>query len=257
MAAPSRRRPPFSPPPPVHCVVVAALAAAVALLALVARPASASSSPAAAASVSRAPWRSTRSSGGAFLGAPQARRPFAPTRRQASSGGGSNEKQQQRRRLVVEDESFDALIARAHDEALRRERALAPGPAIMAPPVPGLGPGLAPRPPEAEAEAAAAEDREVLEELTGLLYHALNERSTETMARLWLEDDPAVLFFAGDGAGPVRGYAAVVDMLRTVRQEERRLDPARSKGPLMLHPPVEASGFRVVVNGMHAWVRTC
>ena len=50
-----------------------------------------------------------------------------------------------------------------------------------------------------------------------------------------------------------RRHAAVVDLLQTIRREERELDPAK-KG-LMLHPPVEPSAMRVVVNGMHAWVR--
>ena len=240
MPAPTRRRPTRSPPPRRAALAAAAATALLSLaLALLAAPASASSS--------------LSSSRLAFLGPLRPGGGHAPTtRRQAaaghssSGGGGSSHEKKLAQRLVVDPAevegagglSFDALIARAHDAALKQE--LAAPPPLRPPRVP-----------------SPAEDREVLEELTGLLYHAINERSTDTMARLWLEDDPNIVFFAGDDGGPVRGYADIVEMLRLVRQEERRLDPARSKGPLMLHPTVEASNFRVVVNGMHAWVRPC
>lgn len=208
------------------------------LLLVLAAPTSASSLP------------SSSSSSSAFLGplrrpghaSTAARRAAAGSSGGGNGGGGSHEKKLAQR-LVVDlageagSPSFDSLIARAHDAALKQE--------LAAPPP--LRPPRAPSP---------MEERKVLEELTGLLYHALNERSTDTMARLWLEDDPSIVFFAGDDGGPVRGYADIVDMLRKVRQEERRLDPARSKGPLMLHPHVQPSNFRVVVNGMHAWVRS-
>lgn len=239
MPAPTRRRPIRSPSPRRAAGALAAGAAALLSLVLLvlAAPTSASS------------LLSSSSSSSAFLGplrrpghASTAARRAAAGSSGGSSGGSSHEKKLAQR-LVVDlageegSPSFDSLIAQAHDAALKQE--------LAAPPP--LRPPRAPSP---------MEEREVLEELTGLLYHALNERSTDTMARLWLEDDPSIVFFAGDDGGPVRGYADIVDMLRKVRQEERRLDPARSKGPLMLHPHVQPSNFRVVVNGMHAWVRS-
>ena len=42
------------------------------------------------------------------------------------------------------------------------------------------------------------QEKEMLEELTNVLYNALNERNTDILAKLWHDDD-TVLFCAGDG----------------------------------------------------------
>jgi hypothetical protein len=101
-------------------------------------------------------------------------------------------------------------------------------------------------------------DKEVLEELTRMLYQSLNERQQDVWAKLWLNDDQggggsSVMLSAGDGNVTV-GHAGVVDWLNVLRKEERKLDPGK-KG-LMLCPTTEISNVRVCVNGLHAWV-TC
>jgi len=101
-------------------------------------------------------------------------------------------------------------------------------------------------------------DKEILEELTRMLYQSLNERQQDVWAKLWLNDDQggggsSVMLSAGDGNVTV-GHAGVVDWLNVLRKEERKLDPGK-KG-LMLCPTTEISNVRVCVNGLHAWV-TC
>lgn len=41
-----------------------------------------------------------------------------------------------------------------------------------------------------------SQDKELLEDLTKLLYDALNERNVDILAKIW-HDDETVLFFAG------------------------------------------------------------
>jgi hypothetical protein len=47
-------------------------------------------------------------------------------------------------------------------------------------------------------------------------------------------------------------YKEVVDLPRRLKMQEREVDP--NKKGVTLHPPVQISDTRVVVNGLHAWV---
>ncbi|GAB5031103.1 Hypothetical protein NocV09_00403760 [Nannochloropsis oceanica] len=104
-----------------------------------------------------------------------------------------------------------------------------------------------------------SQDKEMLEELTHMFYRAVNERNSDMLRKIWLEEEmsssssSSVVLSAGDG-NVTMGYDAVVDWLNVLRKEERRLDPGK-KG-LMLCPTTDISDLRVCVNGLHAWV-TC
>lgn len=93
-------------------------------------------------------------------------------------------------------------------------------------------------------------DHNDLQILTHRLYQVMNERRSEEFRGLWL-DGEEVLFHAGDG-NITKGGAAVSDLFRQVRIDEHYVDPGR-RG-IMLHPTVEISDVRVIVNGLHAWV---